>query len=167
MTDTITLTGFVATEPKHVITTEGLSITNFRLASPHRKFDRIEQKWVDAEMNFYSVAAFRQLATNCSVSIKKGERVVVTGRVKIREWKNGEATGVTVEIEADAVGHDLAWGSSTFSRTMTARSTAPDEFPAVTNDAVTAAPNEDEPDDVSAAIGAPATTELAVGSAPF
>ena len=48
MPDQITLTGIVATPPKHIVTSEGLQITSFRLASTQRKFDRVEQKWVDA-----------------------------------------------------------------------------------------------------------------------
>lgn len=49
MSDTITLTGLVATTPKHLMTGEGLSITSFRLASTQRRYDRNEQKWVDGD----------------------------------------------------------------------------------------------------------------------
>ena len=118
MTDTIALTGLVATEPKHVLTSEGLAITSFRLASTQRRFDKHEQKWVDADTNWYSVTAFRQLALNASTSVHKGERVIVSGRLKIRSWDTGEKSGTTIEIEADSIGHDLAWGASVFSRSM-------------------------------------------------
>ena len=40
MTDTITLTGLVATTPRHLVTSEGLPITSFRLASTQRRYDR-------------------------------------------------------------------------------------------------------------------------------
>lgn len=118
MTDTITLTGLVATDPRHIVTSDGLAITNFRLASTQRRFDKKEQRWVDAETNWYTVTGFRQLALNVIASVKKGERVVVSGRLKIRSWDNGEKTGMNVEVEADAVGHDLAWGTSGFNRTI-------------------------------------------------
>ena len=49
MSDLITLTGLVATPPKHIVTNEGLQITSFRLASTQRKFDRAQDKWVDAD----------------------------------------------------------------------------------------------------------------------
>jgi single-strand DNA-binding protein len=49
MTDTITLTGLVATNPRHIVTTEGLSITTFRLASAQRRFDRSQERWIDGE----------------------------------------------------------------------------------------------------------------------
>ena len=79
MTDTISLTGLVATTPKHVVTATGLTITSFRFASTQRRYDRAEQKWVDGDTNWYTVATFRQLATNVVASVQKGQRVIVTG----------------------------------------------------------------------------------------
>lgn len=118
MPDTITLTGLVGTDLRHVVTSEGLAITSFRLASTQRKFDKHEQKWVDGETNWYGVTAFRQLAHNVHASLHKGDRVIVSGRVRIKAWDNGERSGLSVDIEADAIGHDLSWGSTTFSRSM-------------------------------------------------
>ena len=132
MTDTITLTGLVATEPRHIVTNEGLTISSFRLASAQRRFDRAQEKWIDVDTNWYTITAFRQLGVNCAGSLSKGDRVVVTGRLKIREWQNGERTGTTVDIEADAIGHDLSWGTSIFSRTISSsRSTSTAETPEV------------------------------------
>jgi single-strand DNA-binding protein len=124
MSDTITLTGLVATPPKHIVTNEGLQITSFRLASTQRRFDRTEQKWVDADTNWYTVTAFRALAANAFGSILKGQRVVVTGRLKVRDWQTDEKTGTTIEVDADALGHDLTFGTSQFTRTPSAASTA-------------------------------------------
>ena len=119
MTDTITLTGLVATDPRHIVTSEGLAITSFRLASAQRRYDKAMAKWVDTDTNWYSITCFRQLAINASGSLSKGERVIVTGRLRIRTWDNGERTGMTVDVEADALGHDLLWGTTTFARSMT------------------------------------------------
>jgi len=120
MPDTITVGGMIATEPKHVTTGEGLNITSFRLASQQRRYDRGQSKWVDAETNWFTVTAFRQLAENAHKSLHKGERVLVRGRLRVRDWTSGERSGITVEIEADGIGHDLAWGRSEFRRTVRA-----------------------------------------------
>ena len=121
MTDTISLTGLVATTPKHVFTGTGLSVTSFRFASTQRRYDRAEQKWVDGDTNWYTVATFRQLATNVNASLQKGQRVIVTGRLRVRDWATDDKRGTNVEIDADAVGHDLSWGTTTFtSSTATA-----------------------------------------------
>lgn len=129
MTDTITLTGIVATDPRHIVTSEGLAITTFRLASAQRRFDKAIQKWVDADTNWYSITAFRQLAINTSASLKRGERVVLSGRLRIREWDNGERKGTAIDVEADALGYDMSWGSSTFSRSVVTVSVVPEVPP--------------------------------------
>jgi single-strand DNA-binding protein len=116
MTDTISITGLVATTPKHVVTATGLSITSFRFASTQRRYDRAEGKWVDGDTNWYTVATFRQLAINVVASIQKGQRIIITGRLRVRDWANDDKHGTNVEIDADAVGHDLSWGTTVFTR---------------------------------------------------
>jgi single-strand DNA-binding protein len=118
MSDTITVTGLVATTPRHLVTSEGLPITSFRLASTQRRFDRGEQRWIDGDTNWFTVTTFRQLATNVVGSIVKGQRVVVTGRLRVRDWRTDEKNGTSVEIDADALGHDLSWGTAVFTRTV-------------------------------------------------
>ena len=132
MTDTITLTGLVATPPRHLVTSEGLPITSFRLASTQRRYDRQQSKWVDGETNWYTITAFRQLALNISASISKGDRIVTTGRLRIRDWTSAEKTGTNVEVDADSIGHDLSWGTASFTRNIvtSAASTPPTEDPA-------------------------------------
>jgi single-strand DNA-binding protein len=116
MTDTITLTGIIATDPRVVTTEAGLDIVSFRLASTHRRFDRAKDEWVDGDTNWYTVTAFRALAANAGQSLHKGERVVVLGRLRVRAWEAGDRSGTTVEVDADAIGHDLRWGRSSFTR---------------------------------------------------
>ena len=112
MTDTIALTGIVATTPRHLVTSTGLAITSFRLACRQRRFDRARNAWVDADTNWYTVSSFRQLAHNVEHSVRKGEHVLVTGRLRIRDWENQDRAGTSVEVEADAVGHNLVWGTT-------------------------------------------------------
>lgn len=135
MTDTITITGLVATAPRHIVTSGGLPITSFRLASTQRRYDREDQKWVDGETNWYTITCFRQLAINTAASIGKGDRIVLTGDLRIREWENGERGGTNIDIEASAIGHDLSWGASVFTRSVTAQVPVPAEQVPVEPDA--------------------------------
>lgn len=121
MSDTYSVSGLVATTPRHLVTQDGLPITSFRLAASVKKFDREKNRWVDAETNWFTVTSFRQLAINTATSISKGDRVVVMGRLRVRDWDNGERAGTSVEVEAENIGHDLVWGSSTFVRTVITR----------------------------------------------
>lgn len=121
MTDSITVAGVVGSDPRLHMTTQGLAITSFRLASTRRYFDRSKGSWEDGETNWYTVSGFRQLAHNTVASLKKGERVVVHGRLRLRAWESGEKSGTAIEIEADSIGHDLAWGTTTLTKVRAAR----------------------------------------------
>ena len=101
MSDQITVTGLVATIPRHLVTGEGLPITSFRLASTQRRYDRSQQRWVDGETNWFTITSFRQIALNVNASVQKGQRVVVTGRLRVRDWESGEKVGTTVDIDVD------------------------------------------------------------------
>ena len=143
MSESFTVSGLVATTPRHLVTQEGLPITSFRLASSKRRFDRTKKTWVDGETNWFTINSFRQLAINSASSISKGDRIVVSGRLKVRDWDNGERSGTSVEIEADCLGHDLVWGTSKFSRTVLVREDPEDDEP-----------EENELDSESALVGA-------------
>jgi single-strand DNA-binding protein len=124
MTDTIAVSGIVATPPNLISKTNDLKIVSFRLASTQRRFDRGRDRWIDGETNWYSVTAFRQLALNVDSSVVKGDKVIVTGRLRVRDWDNGEMKGTNVDIEATSIGHDLAWGTTTFTRVSAAAAAA-------------------------------------------
>jgi single-strand DNA-binding protein len=129
MSESFTVSGLVATTPRHLVTQEGLPITSFRLASSKRRFDRTKKIWVEGETNWFTINSFRQLAINSASSISKGDRIVVSGRLKVRDWDNGERSGTSVEIEADCLGHDLVWGTAEFSRTVLVREDPEDDEP--------------------------------------
>jgi single-strand DNA-binding protein len=121
MSELISVAGLVATTPRHLVTQDGLPITSFRLASSQRRFDRSQNKWVDGETNWYTITGFRQLAINSSTSISKGDRILVNGKLRVRDWDNGERAGTSVEIEAESIGHDLSWGNAVFTRNVLVR----------------------------------------------
>jgi single-strand DNA-binding protein len=129
LSETLSVTGLVATTPRHLVTQDGLPITSFRLASSQRRFDRNQNKWIDGETNWFTVTAFRQLAINSAGSINKGDRLLVAGKLRVRDWDNGERAGTSVEVEADSLGHDLTWGSSVFTRTVLVRESEPESDP--------------------------------------
>lgn len=150
MSELIAVTGLVATTPRHLVTQDGLPITSFRLASSQRRFDRAQNKWVEGETNWYTVSSFRQLAINSSTSVSKGDRIAVIGKLHVRDWDNGERAGTSVEVEADAIGHDLNWGSSSFTRTVLVREADESVAPVAESDADALADSSAEPELVGA-----------------
>jgi single-strand DNA-binding protein len=129
MSENFTVSGLVATTPRHLVTQEGLPITSFRLASSKRRFDKTKKIWVEGDTNWFTITSFRQLAINSAASISKGDRIVVSGRLKIRDWDNGERSGTSVEVDAESLGHDLVWGTAEFSRTVLVREDPEDDEP--------------------------------------
>ncbi|EXF25093.1 single-stranded DNA-binding protein [Nesterenkonia sp. AN1] len=117
MSETITVRGFLGGEVEEFTTLQGLPISNFRLGCTPRRFDRKTEQWVNGETNWYTVSAFRQLAQNVKSSLHKGDPVLVTGRLRVRQWENEKGQrGTSVEIDAEAIGYDLTFGSGSFTR---------------------------------------------------
>lgn len=115
MSDTISLTGVVGTVPERT-EASGVPICNFRLVSSLRRFDRAKGEWIEYGANWYSIGAYRHLAENVGESIHKGDRVIVRGRLKLREWDTPSGRGWSADVDAESIGHDLRWGRSAFSR---------------------------------------------------
>ena len=60
--------------------------------------------------------AWRALAENCDRSLRRGDPVVVHGKLSAHVWTNKAGLEVTTfEVEAAFVGHDLNRGTSAFS----------------------------------------------------
>ncbi|CAL9560718.1 single-stranded DNA-binding protein [Streptomyces sp. Tu 3180] len=109
--------GNVATQPVYRETASGPS-ARFRLAVTSRYWDREKGAWTDGHTNFFTVWANRQLAANAAASLSVGEPVLVQGRLKVRtEPREGQQGRVSADIDAVAIGHDLARGTSAFKRT--------------------------------------------------
>ena len=107
MSEHLAVRGLIATTPRHIVSGDGLDIVSFRLVSASRRFDPESGSWKDDQTNWFTVSAFRKLAVNSASSLKKGDRIMALGRLKIRDWDNGERSGTSVEIDADAIGLDL------------------------------------------------------------
>lgn len=114
MSQTIFTTGTIATDPRMVGEEQANSFCTFRLASSERRFDRASGEWVDGQTNWFTVNVFGRLGVNAKDSFQKGERILLSGRLRVRDWRNEARSGTNVEITADALGHELRWGRSTF-----------------------------------------------------
>ena len=116
MSDRITVIGNIATEPEQRRTGTGIPVTSFRLASSQRYRDAQSGEWIDGTTNWYRISVFRGLGENAFASLRKGQRVIVDGRLRLKEWEAGEKRGIEIEIDADAIGPDLKWGTASFQR---------------------------------------------------
>lgn len=112
----ITVSGRVVADPEHRTTRSGMQFTTFRIASTVRRRNR-EGVFVDGPTSFYNVAAFRSLGMNSHESLRKGDPVVVHGRITITTWQRAdESWGSSGDIEALSVGHDLTFGTTEYAK---------------------------------------------------
>jgi single-strand DNA-binding protein len=70
------------------------------------------------DTSFLKVNVWRGQAEHLADSLSKGDRVMVTGRLRQRSWETpeGERRSVT-EVEADEVGASLRWATAKVERT--------------------------------------------------
>jgi single-strand DNA-binding protein len=130
----LAIVGNVLTAPEWRRTTSSNQlVANFRLASTARRFDKENRCWVDGNSLRIRVSAWRRLAENVASSIKVGDPVVVYGRLYTRDWQDEENNHrVSYEMEALAIGHDLARGRTRFYRPRPAGTTSVEDTEADT-----------------------------------
>ena len=117
MANQITLRGFVSSAIDTSTRDTGLVVGNFRMGSNFRKLDPVTNQWVDGPTSWFRVNMFRSLASNTMLSIHKGDRILVVGKLKVTSYlrKDGNP-GTGVEIDADSIGPDLQFGRATYHR---------------------------------------------------
>jgi single-strand DNA-binding protein len=113
----ITVIGNVVDSPRRVRLQHG-SVTNFRMASTERRFDRESQAWIDGGTFWSDVECWGDLGGNVSATLTKGDPVVVVGTLTTRQWESENGRGNVSQIRAEAVGPNLARGTANFTRTQ-------------------------------------------------
>ena len=104
----ITLVGNLVDDPEMRFTAQGVAVSNFRVASTPRTFDRASGEWKDGESMFLTCTVWRQQAENVAESLGKGMRVIVQGFLKQRSYETREGEKRTVfEVDAQEVGPAL------------------------------------------------------------
>ncbi|WP_411282700.1 single-stranded DNA-binding protein [Lapillicoccus sp.] len=113
----VTVMGNLVGDPQGRSTKAGKPFASFRVASTTRRWDAETRGFVDGSTNFMNVVGFNALGGNIMGSLRKGDPVVVYGRLRVNQWVNGDGVNMTsVEVDAYSVGHDLARGQSSFSK---------------------------------------------------
>ena len=111
-------TGNLTREPEIRYTKEGQATTQLGVAVNRRWQDRVTQEWQEAT-SFFDVVCWRDLAENVALSLSKGMRVVVTGRLEQRSWETDQGEHRSkVEIVADEIGPSLRFATADVRRTM-------------------------------------------------
>ncbi|MHB1275152.1 MAG: single-stranded DNA-binding protein [Candidatus Humimicrobiaceae bacterium] len=106
----LTLLGNLARDPEIKYTNEGLAIADLRVA--------VNRRWKDKEGNdmenveFFNITAWNKLAENCASDLKKGDRVMVSGRLNHRSFDTKDGKKINImNVIADVVAASLEFNS--------------------------------------------------------
>jgi single-strand DNA-binding protein len=111
-TTTTTVVGNLARDPEIRYTREGQATTALSLAVNRRWQNRETKEWEEST-SFLDVICWRDLAENVALSLTKGARIVVTGRLEQRSWETDEGDRRSkVEIVADEIGASLRFATA-------------------------------------------------------
>lgn len=89
-----TLIGRLAADPDTRYMPNGEPVCNFRIGVGWKSRDKEGTEWVN-------IVAFTKLAEICGEYLAKGSQVMVTGRMRTREWEKDGVKRYTTEIVAD------------------------------------------------------------------
>lgn len=111
------ITGNVGSDVECRTVRDELVFASFRLASTPRL--RRAGEWVDGETTWLGVTCSKALAENVRTSVKKGDPVIVVGKLRTARWEDAErGAQERLTIEASAIGHDLSRGTAQFQRSV-------------------------------------------------
>lgn len=104
----VTVQGNLTADPVGRTTATGATVVRLRVASNARRFDRESGEFRDADPMYIGVSCWRTLGVNALASLRKGDSVVVFGKLLFRTYDDANGNRQSRhEIDAVAVGPDL------------------------------------------------------------
>lgn len=105
----ITIIGNLVETPSLQFTPNGHAVSAFTVATTDRRRDD-SGEWVDRDATFVRVQVWRQLAENVAESFSRGDRVIVIGRLRQRQYETEAGEKRTAyQVDADEVAGSVRW----------------------------------------------------------
>jgi len=99
----VTFTGNLGADAEFRKTPNGIPVATFNVCNTPRK--QINGEWTDGEPMWFRVFVWNREASGTAVTLKKGDKVIVTGRFSKNTYTDKEGVERTsLEINADSVG---------------------------------------------------------------
>lgn len=147
--------GVLGTHPSVIRTASGRAFCHFRLATTPSF--RTDAGWRDGPTMWFTAKAWGGLAENLGHSLRKGDPVVLVGRLGQESWTGERGEQVDNVLTVACGGHDLTRGESRFMRISQASGSAASADPA--HSASTADEADDAAGAASDAAGAASAAE--------
>jgi single-strand DNA-binding protein len=112
MTITVTIVGNLTRDPELRFTRARPGHSKLRCRrQPPRWQNRQTQQWEEAT-SFFDLVAWAGLGENVAQCLRRGDRIVVSGRLDQRSWENNEGGKRSkVEITANEIAPSLRWAT--------------------------------------------------------
>ena len=108
----ITLTGNLTADPELRFTPQGRPCASLQIAV-NKRVKRPDGAWGDGPTSYYRCTAWGQLAEHVAESLTKGARVIIQGRLEIREYETRDGQRRTAaEIQIDDIGPSLRFATA-------------------------------------------------------
>ncbi|GAB2764058.1 single-stranded DNA-binding protein [Salinifilum aidingensis] len=128
----VTMVGTLVADPEIRYTNSAIAVASATVACNSRRRNQTTGEWEDGEATFLRCSIWRELGEHAAESLSKGTRVIVTGRVRQKEFDTTDEAGNTTrrrtfEVDVTEIGPSLRWATATVSkarRTGTAGGTA-------------------------------------------
>ena len=111
----VTLVGRAAAHPQVSVGSTGDRVS-FRVVATERYFDRASNDWVSGDEFGVTVVCWRTLGTAVLTTVRKGDPVIVSGRIATRRFEKNGTTQYFTEVKADFIGLDVAKAGTRFTR---------------------------------------------------
>ena len=102
----LTMSGRVATNPS--ISASNSDRVSFRVISTERRYDEAAGEWVDGNEFSTTVVGWGKVGVSFLHLVRKGDPVLVDGRLSTRRYEKDGVTGYFTECAADHVAVDVA-----------------------------------------------------------
>lgn len=109
----ITIVGNLTADSELRTTRNGGAVANFSIASTPRVYNSQANQWEDGQALFLRCSAWRDLASHCAQTLRKGMRVIAQGRLQQRSYQAQDGSNRTViELQVDEIGPSLKYATA-------------------------------------------------------
>lgn len=107
----VTFKARLGADPEMTTGSNGSAVTRMRVVTNGRRM--VDGDWQDTDTSWWQVTAFGRQAEAAAEQLRKGDLVLIQGKVKQREWEKDGVKRTTAEVTADEIAKVVKPGDTT------------------------------------------------------
>jgi single-strand DNA-binding protein len=114
--NSVSFAGNLARDPELRYSPTGRAVCTFGVAVNRRWMNKTTNEW-EEQVSFFDVTLFAEQAENAAESFRKGDRVIVTGRLEQQTWETSQGEKRhAIRVIADEIGPSVRWATCQISK---------------------------------------------------